>query len=202
MESFGDTFGGLSAVHEVEIDLFTDAYRITGTVHTRFGRVTDILNQLTSEYLSIERATITEHSDPSSPVAAPSAVVPVAAILLLAAPDLTGVASSDMRIQKRPVKALFALPPVRIIGTTHVPMGSRPLDGLLNVTDRFLAMTEITISSAAFPHLVGAVEAAAVSRAKAQILLVSDDERPDELLADVLDERTAEAWLRTDEAPR
>ncbi|MEA2650924.1 MAG: hypothetical protein QOI85_645 [Chloroflexota bacterium] len=202
MDSLGDTFGGLSAVRQVEIDLLTDAYRITGTLHTRFGRVTDILNQLAAEHLSIERATITEHADPSSPLAAPTAIVPVASILLLAAPDLTGVASSDMRIQKRPVKAMFALPPVRIIGTTHVPMGSRPLDGLLNVTDRFLAITEVTIASAAFPHLASAVEAAAVSRAKAQILLVTDDERPDELLADVLDERTAEAWLRSDEAQR
>lgn len=26
--------------------------------------------------------------------------------------------------------------------------------------------------------------------------MVADDEHPDELLADVLDERTAEAWLR------
>jgi hypothetical protein len=28
---------------------------------------------------------------------------------------------------------------------------------------------------------------------------MSDDERPDELLADVLDERTAEGWLRPDQ---
>ena len=202
MDAFGDTFGGLSAVREVEIDLITDAYRITGTVHTRFGRVTDILNQLTSEHLSIERATITEHADPGSPLTAPTAVVAVASILLLTAPGLTGAVSSDMRIQKRPVKSVFALPPLRITGTTHVLEGSRPLDGLLNVTDRFLAMTDVKIASAAYPHLVGAVEATAFSRAKAQILLVSDDERPDELLADVLDERTAEAWLGSDEAPR
>ena len=29
--------------------------------------------------------------------------------------------------------------------------------------------------------------------------LVADDERPDQLLADVLDEPTAEAWLRSGE---
>jgi len=31
------------------------------------------------------------------------------------------------------------------------------------------------------------------------VLLVADDEHPDELLADVLDETTAAAWLRADE---
>lgn len=195
-----DSFGGLGAVREVEVDLLTDAYRISGVVQTRFGRVTDILNQPTGAHLAIERATISEHADPSATLAAPSAIVDLASILLMSAPGLTGAASSDMRIPKRAVKALLALPPIRIMGTIHVLIGSRPLDGLLNVTDRFLAMTEVTIASGQYPELGRTVDAAAVSRTRAQVVLVADDERPDELLADVLDERTAEAWLRTDNA--
>jgi hypothetical protein len=31
------------------------------------------------------------------------------------------------------------------------------------------------------------------------VLLVADDENPDQLLADVLDERTAESWLRSED---
>ena len=197
-----DPFGGISDVRGVEVDLITDAYRISGTVRTRFGRVTDILNQLSGAHLAVEHATISEHADPSATMSAPSAVVDVASILVMAAPGLTGAASSDMRIPKRPVKALLALPPVRVMGTIHVPIGSRPLDGLLNVTDRFLAMTDVTIGSGAYPELGRSVDAAAVGRTRAQILLVADDERPDELLADVLDERTAEAWLRADDGPR
>jgi hypothetical protein len=197
-----DSFGGLSATSEVAVDLITDAYRISGVVQTRFGRVTDIVNQVIGQHLAVERATISEHADPGATLSAPTAMVDVGSILLLAAPGLTGAASSEMRIPKRAVKALLALPPVRIMGTIHVPMGSRPLDGLLNVTDRFLAMTDVTIASARFPELARTVDAAAISRARAQILLVADDERPDELLADVLDERTAEAWLRTDNGPR
>lgn len=197
-----DSFGGLDATSEVEVDLITDAYRISGVVRTRFGRVADILNQLLGQHLAVEHATISEHADPSGTLAAPSALVDVASILLLVAPGLTGSPSSEMRIPKRAVKALLALPPVRITGTIHVPMGSRPLDGLLNVTDRFLAMTDVTITSGRYPELGRAVDAAAICRARAQILLVADDERPDELLADVLDERTAASWLRTDDAPR
>lgn len=197
-----DSFGGLSATSQVEIDLITDAYRISGEVQTRFGRVTDILNQLLGQHLTVEHATISEHADLSATMGAPSAIVDVSSILLLAAPGLTGEASSEMRIPKRAVKALLALPPIRVTGTIHVPMGSRPLDGLLNVTDRYLAMTDVTITSGRYPALGRTVDAAAICRARAQVLLVADDERPDELLADVLDERTAEAWLRSDNAPR
>lgn len=196
-----DEFGGFSAIKPVDVDLITDAHRITGIVQTRFGRVTDILNQMTAAHLTVERATISEHADPSAALAAPSALIDLISILLMAASGLTGTASSEMRIPKRAVKAQFALPPLRVTGTIHVPMGSRPLDGLLNVTDRFLAMTDVTIASSAYPELGRTADAVAISRARAQILLVADDERPDELLADVLDERTAEAWLRADEPP-
>ncbi|MGH2379991.1 MAG: hypothetical protein ACRDG7_02070 [Candidatus Limnocylindria bacterium] len=196
-----DQFGGFGAMQQVDVDLITDAFRVSGRVQTRFGRVTDILNQLTGAHLAVEQATISEHADPSATLAAPSAVIDLASILLLSAPGLTGGTSSEMRIPKRAVKAQFALPPIRVTGTIHVPMGSRPLDGLLNVTDRFLAMTDATITSGQYPELARTVSAVAVSRAKVQVLLVADDERPDELLADVLDERTAAAWLRTDESP-
>lgn len=195
-----DEFGGFNATREVEVDLLTDAFRVSGTVRTRFGRVTDILNQLTGAHLAVEQATISEHADPRATLAAPSALIDVASILLLTAPGLTG-ASSEMRIPKRTVKAQLALPPIRVTGTIHVPVGSRPIDGLLNVTDRFLAMTDATIASGAYPELERSVAAVAICRPRAQILLVADDERPDELLADVLDERTAETWLRADDSP-
>ena len=194
-----DQFGGISALKRVEVDLLTDAYRISGAVQTRFGRVTDILNQLSSTHLLVEHATISEHADPGSTMAAPSASVDVGSILLLTAPRLGGEASSEMRIPKRAVKAHLALPPIRLTGTIHVAMGSRPLDGLLNVVDRFVAMTDVTIASGPYPQLGRTATAVAVARARAQLLLVADDERPDELLADVLDEETAEAWLRADE---
>lgn len=196
-----DQFGGFSAPRQVEVDLITDAFRVSGKVQTRFGRVADILNQLTSTHLVVEQATISEHADPTGTLAAPTAAVDLTSILLLVAPGLTGEASSEMRIPKRAVRAQLALPPLRVSGTIHVPMGSRPIDGLLNVNDRFLAMTEATIASGAYPELGRTVDAVAVCRARAQILLVADDERPDELLADVLDERTAESWLRADEPP-
>jgi hypothetical protein len=195
-----DSFGGFGATREVEVDLMTDSYRISGIVETRFGRATDILNQQNSTHLAVSQATISEHADPTATASAPSALVAVSSILLLAAPNLTGAASAEMRIQKRPVRVELALPPLRVAGVMHIAPGSRPADGLLNMTDPFLTMTDATVTSAAHPALAHSAPAIAVRRDRAQVLLITDDEQADELLADVLDERTAEAWLRPGDA--
>lgn len=197
-----DPYGGLDEARRVEVDLLTDAYRISGSVMTPFARMTDIMNQLSGTHLTVEDATIVEHAAPSGAQAAPSASVDAASILVLAAPGLTGEARTDMRIPRRTVRASLALPPIRVTGTIHVPIGSRPIDGLLNVADRFMAMTDVTITSVVYPRLAATVAAVAIGRLRAQVLLVSDDERPDELLADVLDERTAERWLHPDDTAR
>lgn len=194
-----DPFGTFGEANPVEVDVLTDAYRITGTIQTRFGRLTDILNQQAAPYLAVSDATISEHADTTATYAAPSVLVAVSGILLMSAPNLVGESNSEMRIAKRPVRAQLAMPPISVTGTIYVAQGSRPIDGLLNVSDRFLAMTDATISSGAFPDLAGTASAVAVCRDRAQLLLVADDEESEQLLADVLDEGTAEAWLRPEE---
>lgn len=199
MSAFGmDSFG---EVGSVAVDVYTSAYRVSGTVRTRFARVADILNQLTSAHLAIEHATVSEHVDMAGSIGAPTAVVSLDEILVMIAPELVGEARDDMRIPKRAVRAQIAIPPLRVTGSIHVTLGGRPIDGLLNVTDRFLAMTDVTITSEAFPQLERSATAVALRRDRAHVLLVADDENPDALLADVLDERTAEAWLRTGDEP-
>jgi hypothetical protein len=105
-------------------------------------------------------------------------------------------ARPEMRIPKRPVRAQLALPPFRLTGSVHVTQGSRPVDGILNAADRFMTMTEVTIVSGAHPELGRTAEAVAIQRRLAHLIMVTDDERPDELLAEVLDRDTAERWLQ------
>jgi hypothetical protein len=199
MSGFGmDAFGTLS---EVRVDVYTDAYRVSGIVRTRFTRVAEILNQVTGSHLTVEQATMSEYADPSATLGAPSALVAVEEILVLIAPDLAGEARGEMRIPKRAVRAQLSIPPLRVTGLIHVPQGSRPVDGLLNVPDRFMPMTDATLASGAHPELERTVSVLALRRDRAHILLVADDEHPDALLADVLDERTAEQWLRSGEEP-
>ena len=197
MSAFGmEPFGSLG---EVTVDVYTAAYRVSGVVRTRFVRVAEILNQVTASHLSVEQATISEYADPTATIGAPSALVAMEEILVMIAPGLEGEARGEMRIPKRAVRAQLAIPPLRVTGAIHVPMGSRPVDGLLNVPDRFMPMTDATLVSGAHPELERSVSVLALRRDRAHVLLVADDEHPDELLADVLDERTAEAWLRSAE---
>src|SRR5680860_1248117 len=74
-------------------------------------------------------------------------------------------AASD--VYKRQVRAQLAIPPLRCTGTIHVAQGSRPLDGLLNLTDRFIAMTDVQIESGPYPQLTRTAEVVAVARSRA-----------------------------------
>jgi hypothetical protein len=189
-----DQFG--ASLRDLGVDAYTSAYRVSGTVRTRFGRVADIVNLLSSSHLVIERATVHDFDAPTADVAAEQALVSLDELLLLVAENADGTAQSEMRIAKRPIRAEIGVPPFRLTGTVHLAPGSRPTDGLLNLSERFMPMTAVTIACPAHPELDRTVAAVAVRRDRAHLMLVTDDERPDELLADVLDERTAEAWLR------
>jgi hypothetical protein len=186
MSGFGtEAFGTARAV---SVDVYTDAYRVAGTVETRFSRVAEILNQLTGAHLAIESATITEYSDPGGSRAAPSALVAVDSILVMIPSGLDGETSAEMRVPKRPVRAELSLPPLRITGRIHVAEGSRPIDGLLNMPDRFIAMTDASLTSGAYA-LERTASVLAVRRDRAQVLLVADEERPDEPLSTLPDQR-------------
>ena len=193
MSAFG--IDGFASLADVAVDVYTDTYRVSGIVRTPFTRVAEIINQLPAEHLPIERATISEHGEEASSLGAPAALIAIDEILLMVAPQLEGIGRSEMRIEKRKVRALLAVPPFRVTGMVHVPIGSRPVDGLLMAHDRFMTMTEVTMASVTHPHLDRAAAAVAMRRDRAHVLLVVDDERPDQLLSDVLDRQTAERWL-------
>lgn len=186
-----------SPVRNVAVDVYTDAYRVSGQLATRFNRVGDIVNQHTGSHLVIEQATVSEYSDPAATMGALQALVSLDEVVFVVAAESDGAgARPEMRIPKRAIRAQLDLPPFRLTGMVHVPQGSRPIDGILNASDRFMAMTEVTVVSGAHPELGRTAQAVALQRRLAHLILVTDDERPDELLADVLDRDTAERWLQ------
>lgn len=196
MADYGFDPFAATATRSVPIDTYTASYRVSGQMVTRFSRVADVLNQQTSTHLLIEQATISEFADPTATLGALQALVALEAVLFAIVGETDADARPDMKIPKRAVRAQLALPPFRLTGMVHVPQGSRPMDGLLNASDRFLTMTEVTVVSGAHPELGRTAEALAIQRRLAQVILVTDDERPDELLAEVLDRDTAERWLQ------
>ncbi len=186
-----------SPSRSVPVDVYTAAYRVSGQLATRFTRVADIVNQHTGSHLAVEQATVSEYADPTATIGALQVLVTLEEVLFLIAAETNGAAPRpEMRIPKRAIRAQFALPPFRLTGQVHVPQGSRPVDGILNVSDRFIAMTEVTIVSGAHPELGRTAPAIAMQRRPAHLILMTDDERPDELLSDVLDRDTAERWLQ------
>jgi hypothetical protein len=194
MTAFGGDIFEPASLSQVELDVYTSDYRVSGTVGTRFSRVADILNQASATHIPMVRATISEYDDPAATLAAEHVHVAVDEILFCVA-STDGEARPEMRIAKRSVKAQIAVPPFRFTGNVYVTVGSRPVDGLLNAADRFMAMTDVTVACASHPELARTANALAVQRRSAHVLLVADDERPDDLLAEVLDERTASDWL-------
>jgi hypothetical protein len=188
-----------SAVQSVNVDVYTAAYRVSGVSNSRFSRVADILNQVVSTHLIVEQATISEYADPTATLSASQVLMTLDEILFVVTHDTDHVTRPEMRIPKRAVRAQVGLPPFRITGSLHIAQGSRPADGLLNVAERFVPITDATITSAAFPELGREVGALAIQRSRAHVMLVTDDALPDRLLADVLDEETAENWLKRPE---
>ena len=186
-----------SPVQSAAIDVYTAAYRVSGKVATRFSRVADIVNQASSSHVVVEEATISEYADPTATVSAMQALVNLEEVLLVIATETADSATTraEMRIPKRAVRAQLGIPPFRLTGAVHVSQGSRPADGILNASDRFLPMTEVTVACGAHPELGRTAAAVAFQRRLAHLILVTDDEHPDQLLADVLDSSTAERWL-------
>jgi hypothetical protein len=190
-----------SPVRNATLDVYTSAYRVSGQVATRFGRIADIVNQITGNHLVVEHATVSEYTDPTATLGALQVLVSLEDVLFVVGGQTDGAARPEMRIPKRAVRAQMALPPFRLTGMVHVPQGSRPVDGLLNAGDRFLPMTQVTVVSGAHPELGRTADAVALQRRLAHLILVTDDEHPDELLAEVLDRDTAERWLAESREP-
>lgn len=170
MSAFG--LESFAAVQPVAVEVYTAAYRVTGTIHTPFRRVAEILNQLPSGHVIIDDATITEHVAAASSTHS-AVLVAVDEILVMLAPSLVGEPRAEMRVQKQPASAMLAIPPLRLSGTVHVPVGSRPLDGLVNMAERFMPMTDVELSSAAYPALDRQVPILAVRRDRAQVMVVA-----------------------------
>jgi hypothetical protein len=169
------TFGleGFAAVRPVRVRLITAGHRVDGSIQTRFTRVAEILNQLSSAHLPVDDAEVREHGDQTVRRAS-STIVAVDEILAMLAPDLADAPSGDMRVPKQPVRARIGAPPVWLAGTIYVPVGSTPSDGLLNLADRFVPMTDVSLTSAAFPALDQECAVVAVRRDRAHVIQFDD----------------------------
>lgn len=200
MDMFAARAFELGEARLVPVDVYTANYHVKGLLRTRLSRVAEILNQLGGTHLALDQATVIEHGD-TAPQTAQHVFVPLGEILMMIADESGAQVRDEMRIPKRPVHVELALPPFRVKGTMYVARGSTAVDGLLMGSDRFLPVTDAVITSLPHPEMASQVPALAVERERAQLIVVEEDEQPDELLAEIIDERTAASWLRPETAP-
>jgi hypothetical protein len=162
-------------VSRVDVELYTAGYRVSGHMSTRFRRVGDILNLSSSTHLVVEGATVVEYAAPGVSRTGESVMVSLDSILFGISSGVDDRPDEDLIVQKRPVKIQVVLQPFWLTGTVHVPAGSHATD-VLNVADRFLPLTDVEVTAAAYPALDGKSPILAVQRNLAQILVVTDTE--------------------------
>lgn len=188
-----DSFG--PQISRVQVELYTPGYRVRGEMATRFRRVADILNLTGSTHLNVEQATVVEYSDIAAATHSGSTVmVAVDAVLFGTSTGVDDSANPDLVVQKRPVRIDVALHPFWLTGTVHVPYGSQATD-VLNVADPFLALTDVTVASSAFPGFNRNAPVLAVQRKVAEMLVVSDEAGAGSALEDIIPEDEARSWL-------
>ena len=188
-----DSFG--PQISRVQVELYTAGYRVQGEMSTRFRRVADILNLTGSTHLNVEQATVIEYSQSAAATHSGSTVmVAVEAVLFGTSTGVDDSANPDLVVQKRPVRIDMALHPFWLTGTVHVPQGSEATD-VLNVADPFLALTDVTVASAAFPGFNHNAPVLAVQRKQSEMLVVSDTVGPGSALEELIPEDEARSWL-------
>jgi hypothetical protein len=149
--------------------LFTDAFVIKGTIRTRQGRITDILNSADEDFIVLEDAIVDEYGTRSQAVRTEFAQVNLHAVLF-AVSDAMVEPRPDLRTPKVSEQALISIPPFRITGHIHV-LPERDLHDALNeLIGRFIPVTEATFWSDTVGEARTTAAVLAFNHRRAQIL--------------------------------
>lgn len=162
----------------VAVEVTTSAYRVSGTVRTRFDRVASILNNLDLSHLTVELATVTELYDVQQSRRVESVLISLDEILFLMA-DLPEERQTDaIIVPKRPVGAQIGIPPFELKGTLFVPESvATPGTALTMTPDAFVPMVDVDVTSWVRPELNGAYLVVAFQRKLVHVMSFEDSAR-------------------------
>lgn len=153
---------------QVSLTLYTDAFVIKGSIRTRQGRITDILNQAEDDFLVLADTTVDEFGARGMPVHSEYAQVNLGAVLFAVA-DTTVEARPDLRTPKVPEQALISIPPFRVTGRVHILPERDLREALSELTGRFIPVTDATYWSDSVGEARATAPMVAVNRHRAQI---------------------------------
>jgi hypothetical protein len=154
---------------KVAMTLFTDAFVIKGTIRTRQGRITDVLNSAEDDFIVLEDAIVDEFGTRSQAVRTEFAQVNLHAVLF-AVSDTAVEPRPDLRTPKVSEQALISIPPFRITGRIHV-LPERDLhDALRDLTGTFIPVTDAVFWSDTVGEARTSAPMIAFNHRRAQIL--------------------------------
>ena len=160
---------GANEPQKMPLTLFTDAFVIKGSIRTRQGRVTDILNGADEDFIVIEDAIVDEFGTRSQAIRTEYAQVNLDAVLFVVSETLVE-ARPDLRTPKVPEQAMISIPPFRIIGRIHL-LPERDLhDALRELRGRFVPVTDATFWSDTVGEARTSAPLVAFNHHRAQIL--------------------------------
>jgi hypothetical protein len=157
-----------AAPSQVSLTLYTDAFVIKGSIRTRQGRITDILNQADEDFLVLTDAVVDEFGARGMPVRSEYAQVNLGAVLFVVA-DTTVEARPDLRTPKVPEQALISIPPFRVTGRVHILPERDLREALSELTGRFIPVTDATYWSDSVGEARATAPMVAINRHRAQI---------------------------------
>jgi hypothetical protein len=152
----------------VSMTFYTDAFIIKGSIRTRQGRITDILNQADEDFIVLSDTVVDEYGARGMPVRSEFAQVNLGAVLFAVA-DTSIEARADLRTPKVPEQALISIPPFRITGRVHVLPERDLREALTELTGRFLPVTDATYWSDSVGEARATAPMIAINHARAQI---------------------------------
>lgn len=167
-------FAGIAETTAVRLTLYTDALEINGTIRTRHRRVTDILNEAEQAYLVLSSVIVRRFGGSGTPVESEYAQVNLASVLFAVA-DEPVEPRPELRLAKKPERALISIPPFEISGTIHLHPADDLREALQELSSGFVPVTDATYGSEALGLPDRQTLLAAVNQGRAQILAAIRD---------------------------
>jgi hypothetical protein len=155
--------------------LVTEASVIRGRSPNRHRRLTDLLNAVGQPFILLDDVEMTDVGGARRTIRAPRAQVNLDAVLF-AVTDEGVQTTPEFHLHKEPQRAFVSLPPYTVVGHVHLQVADGIRDGLDTLVGRFLPVTHAAYWSDALG--VGRTEAlmVAVNHAKAQILVLYEED--------------------------
>ncbi len=151
------------------LTLYTDAFVIRGSLRTRQGRISDILNQADEDFLVLTDTVVDEYGTRGTSVKSEFAQVNLGAVLFAVA-DTPVAPRPDLRTPKVSEQALISIPPFRISGRVHLLPERDLREALSELTGRFIPVTDATYWSDSVGEARATAPMVAINHHRAQIL--------------------------------